>query len=147
MTRVIASYGWIKRTNPIGWRCVYYECLIKELGFSDTSGNSAYKHSTFNREEILANHKSFMETLGIPSPENNNDLPSLYWIPKLHKTPYKARFIAGSSKCSTKELSKILTSVLSTIKEGPQKYCDVLFSRSGINQMWILQNSKALLEN
>ena len=74
------------------------------------------------------------------------DLPSLYWIPKLHKDPYK-RFIAGSAKCSTKPLSKLLTSILTTVKDGLKKYCDVIYSRSGINQMWILKNSKELLEN
>ena len=75
------------------------------------------------------------------------DLPSLYWIPKLHKDPYKQRFIAGSAKCSTKPLSILLTSILTTVKDGLKKYCDVIYSRSGINQMWILKNSKELLEN
>ena len=27
--------------------------------------------------------------------------PSIYWLPKLHKRPYKARFIAISSICMT----------------------------------------------
>jgi hypothetical protein len=45
------------------------------------------------------------------------------WIPKLHKTPYKERYIAGSSTCSTKELSIHLTKILSAVKEGQQKYC------------------------
>ena len=75
------------------------------------------------------------------------NLPLLHWIPKLHKNTYKQRFIAGSSNCSTKALSKLLTSVLTTVKEGLQKYCDVVYSHSGINQMWILKNSKQLLEN
>jgi hypothetical protein len=37
----------------------------------------------------------------------------LYWIPKLHKTPYKERYIAGSSTCSMKELSIHLTKIMS----------------------------------
>ena len=32
------------------------------------------------------------------------------------KKPYKARFIANSSSCTTTELSKLLTSCLTTIK-------------------------------
>ena len=59
----------------------------------------------------------------------------------MHKDPNKQRFIAGSSNCSTKALSKLLTSVLTTVKEDLQKYCDVVYSHSGINQMWILKNS------
>ncbi|RLT71665.1 hypothetical protein, partial [Parabacteroides distasonis] len=33
------------------------------------------------------------------------------------------------------------------IKSGLQKYCSTVYSRSGINQMWILKNSKELLEH
>ena len=74
------------------------------------------------------------------------DLPSFYWIPKLHKCPFKQRFIAGSAKCSTKPLSKLLTCILSAVKTRLQSYCDTSFSRGGVNQMWILKNSKDLLE-
>ena len=35
---------------------------------------------------------------------------------KLHKKPYKARFIANSSSCTTTELSKLLTSYLTAVK-------------------------------
>ena len=34
-----------------------------------------------------------------------------------------------------------------TVKEGQQKYCETVYSRSGINHMWILKNSKDLLDN
>ena len=62
------------------------------------------------------------------------------------KCPYKQRYIAGSSKCSTKPLSKLLTSILSAIKDGLQGYCETAYSRGGLNQMWILKNSRDLLE-
>ena len=78
--------------------------------------------------------------------DDDIDLPSLYRIPKLPKDPYKQRFIAGSS-WSTKSLSKILTSILTAVKEGLKKYCDVIYSHSGIYQMWILKNSRELLDN
>ena len=64
----------------------------------------------------------------------------------MHKNSYKHRFIAGSSKCSTKPLSILLTKSLTHIKQGLQKYCETSYSRSGVNQMWILKNSKELLE-
>lgn len=38
-------------------------------------------------------------------------------------------------------------SLLSTVKKGLQSYHDTCYSRSGINSMWILNNSKDLLEN
>jgi hypothetical protein len=39
----------------------------------------------------------------------------------------------------------ILTKIISAVKEGQQKYCETVYSRSGINHMWILKNSKDLL--
>ena len=53
----------------------------------------------------------------------------------------------GSAKCSTKPLSQILTRILTAVKEGLQKYSDTAYARIGVNQMWILKNSKELLEN
>ena len=89
----------------------------------------------------------FIHTDLFSSGKESEDLPYLYWIPKLHKTPYKERYIAGLSTCSTKELSIHLTKILSAVKEGQQKYCETVYSRSGINHMWILKNSKELLDN
>ena len=41
--------------------------------------------------------------------EDQSKLPTLYWLPKLHKRPYKSRFIAISSAFTTTELSILLT--------------------------------------
>jgi hypothetical protein len=44
----------------------YFECLIKELGInSNTSSNTTYKPTSFDKDEILANHRSFMTSLNI----------------------------------------------------------------------------------
>jgi hypothetical protein len=108
--------------------CLYVN-HIKELGInSNTSSNTAYKPTSFDRDEVLANHRSFMTSLNIPSGKESEDLPYLYWIPQLHKTPYKERYIVGSSTCSTKELSIHLTKILSAVKEGQQKYCETLLA-------------------
>ena len=114
---------------------------------STMTGNPTYNLTAMSKDEILQNHHSVMLTFGISLPEEDIDLPKLYWIPKLHKNPYKQRYIAGSAKCSTKPLSQILTRIQNAVKEGLQKYCDTAYARSGVNQMWILKNSKELLEN
>ena len=115
-----------KASNNIVCVCknYYIECLIKELGLNNSTCNRTYTRSTLTKEEILDNHKSVLLSFGINIKKEDESLPSLYWIPKLHKNPYKERYIAGSSKCSTKPLSKILTSVLTTVKDGLQTYCD-----------------------
>ena len=65
----------------------------------------------------------------------------------MHINPYLHRCFAGSSKWSTKLISILLTKLLTHIKQRLQKYCETAYSRSGINQMWILSNSNELLDH
>ena len=125
-----------KASNNIVFVCKthYINCLIEELGMSTMTGNPTYNLTAMSKDEILQNHRSLMLTFGI-FPEEDIDLLKLYWIPKLHKNPYKQRYIAGSAKCSTKPLSLILTRILTAVKEGLQKYCDTAYARNGVNQM------------
>ena len=69
----------------------------------------------------------------------------MYWLPKLHKRPYKVRFIANSSSCTTTELSKLLTSCLTAIKAKVIKYCETVYERSGQNMFWLIKNSGEVL--
>ena len=62
---------------------------------------------------------------------DHSKLPTLYWLPKLHKRPYKSRFIANSSACTTTELSILLTSCLTAIKNHVIKYCTTVYERNG----------------
>jgi hypothetical protein len=52
-----------KASNNIVFVCksYYFECLIKELGInSNTSSNNTYRPTSLDKDEILANHRSFM---------------------------------------------------------------------------------------
>ena len=71
--------------------------------------------------------------------------PTLYWLPKLHKRPYKSRFIANSSACTTTELSILLTSCLTAIKNHVIKYCTTVYERNGKNLFWSIKNSGEIL--
>jgi hypothetical protein len=124
----------------------YIDRLIKEVGIENLLGNPTYTPTTRTKEEILDNHRSVICSFGISTKDEELDLPSLYWIPKLHKCPFKQRSFPGSAKCSTKPLSKLLKCIISAVKTGLQSYCDTSYSRGGVNQMWILKNSKDLLE-
>ena len=59
----------------------------------------------------------------------------------------KHRFIAGSSKCTTKQLSSLLTKIFTVINTGLEKYCSIKTSHTGANNMWILKNSTNLLSS
>ena len=71
----------------------------------------------------------------------------MHWTLKLHMVPFKHRFIAGSSKCTTKDLSCLLSKVLTTIKDGLIRYRNTKTSRNGVNSMWIVTNSTSLLSS
>ena len=60
---------------------------------------------------------------------------------KLHKTPYRARFIAGSSSCTTTRLSKLITESLKLVRSHCTAYCKTIRERTGVNCMWIINNS------
>ena len=53
---------------------------------------------------------------------------------------------ADARVCTTKTLSTILTGCLQVIKDKRMAYCNVIYKTTGVNQMWILKNSKELLE-
>ena len=98
-------------------------------------------------EDIVNTHDTFMKSLGIELSDDDKKLPYLYWTPKLHKSPVKHRFIADSSKCNTKELSNLLTKILTVIKTRLEKYCRINTSHTGVNNLWILKNSTNLLSS
>ena len=107
---------------------------------------SSYTPTTITKVEILDNHWFVLCSFGISKKDEELNLPTLYWISKLHKCPFKQRYIAGPANCSTKALSKLLTYILPTVKPMLESYNNTSYLRSGMNQMWILKNSKDLLE-
>ena len=105
----------------------YVSILSEELGLNSLPGNPTYNLTDLSASEVLDNHKSVLTSFGIETSDDELDLPFIYWIPKMHKNPYKHRFIAGSSKCSTKPLSILLTKLLTHIKQGLQKYSETAY--------------------
>ena len=127
----------------------YIQTLIKELGINTTiiSPNSTYVPSADSFDEILKSHCKFIESVRLEMSEEDKNLPYLYWNPKLHKVPFKRRFIAGSSECTTKDLPCLFTKVLITIEDGLIRYSNTKTSRNGVNSMWIVKNSTSLLSS
>jgi hypothetical protein len=111
----------------------YIDCLIKELGIDTLFSNPTYTPTTLTKEEILDNHRSVLCSFGISTKDEELDLPSIYWISKLHKCPFQQRYVAGSAKCYTKPLSKLLLCILSAVKTGLQSYCDKGWCESGVD--------------
>ena len=79
--------------------------------------------------------------------EDHSKLPTLYWLPKLQKRPYKSPFIANSSACTTTELSILLTSCLTAIKNHVIKYCTTVYEKNGKNYFGLLNIQVKFLIN
>ena len=126
----------------------YIDTLVKEWGINNvTINNPTYIPIDDSFEATVKSHNQFITSVGLEMSEEDQNLLYLYWTPKLQKSPYEHRFIAGSSKCTTKDLSCLLTKVLSSIKDGLVRYCNTKTSRNGVKSMWILKNSTSLLSS
>ena len=124
----------------------YIDTLVKDLETNNVnSNNPTYIPEDDSSETIMKIYNNFITPVGLQTSEEDQNLPYLYWTPKLHKSSCEHRFIAGSSKCTTKDLSCLLTKLPSTIKDGLVRYCSTKTSRNGVNNMWILKNSTSLL--
>ena len=119
------------------------------INTTNISPNSTYIPSTDHDsfDEILKRHCKFIESVGLEMSEEDKILPYLYWTPKLHNVHFKHRFIAGSSKCTTKDLLCLLTKVLTIVKDGLIGYNNTKTSRNGVNRMWIVKYSTSLLSS
>ena len=119
----------------------YLDVVIKELSLNNT-----YKEVHSDCVNIISRHLDYMMRNEIEIQEQHEQLPSFYWLPKLHKNPYGSRFIAASNKCTTKRLSSLLTSCFKTIITHYKQYCAGIYNHSGINCFWIINNSTEVLE-
>ena len=83
----------------------------------------------FLLRSIVNTHSVDITTKFAVSIKEKQRLPTLYWLPKLHKRPYKARFIANSSSCTTTPTANFMP------------YYDTVYERDGINYFWSIKNS------
>ena len=118
----------------------YLEVVVRELTTTST-------YELVDREcmHVVTEHLRFMTNYKIHVGPELRYLPSFYWLPKMHKQPYGTRFIAASNKCSTKPLSKLLTTCLSMVSCHFRQYCSGIYCRTGVNCFWIIDNSQQVL--
>ena len=108
-------------------RLHYINTLKQEL-----NGKKAYEETSIDEKSVVYSHSNEIpKTFAVDAKERQDRLHTMYWLPKLHRRPYTARFIANSSSCTTTELSKLFTSCLTAIKAKVIKYCETVYKRSG----------------
>ena len=122
-------------------RLHYVNTLKQEL-----DGTRAYLETDTDEVSVVNAHLNDLSVkFSVCVNEGQDKLPTMYWLPKLHKRPYKARFIANSSSCTTTEFSKLLTSCLTAIKSHVIRYCETVYETSNKNWFWSIKNSGEVL--
>ena len=75
----------------------------------ELDGTRAYQETDSDEMSVVDAHLNKLPVMfSVSVNEGQHKLPSMYWLPKLHRRPYKAGFIANSSSCTNTELSKLL---------------------------------------
>ena len=125
---------------------------IKSIGVVLKRRIRLLKHSVNTRPESIFSDPDVVTELSrlhenfviVPADKASNNYT---FVCKRYYVDILIEELGLSSKCSTKLLSILLTKLLTHIKQGLQKYCETAYTRSGVNQMCILKNSKELLEH
>jgi hypothetical protein len=119
--------------------------LIFQSSSQDESSDPSTEHAIILRHSQLLTPMGLLKSISVKDLESTTTkpttipkLPYLYWLPKLHKNPIGARFIAGSSNCTTTKLSKVLTRALLKVSHTLRAKDDDLLIHTGIRRYFIL---------
>ena len=112
-----------KAANNIAIICkrFYVFRLLQEIGVLG-SESLTYQLSNKDRNEIISTNVELSEQYDLNVTEKQKTLPIMYWTPKMHYTPSRARFIVSSATCSTKPLSRIVSNVFKRIFKQVQSF-------------------------
>ena len=141
-----------KASNNFAFVCkkFFVLVLLEELGFDKDNflpiGNNTYLPVWETENDIINRHSTVLnDNFKMNCTIDNRVLPRLFWVPKLHKNPFKFRFIAGARHCTTKPLSIVVNQGLSVVKESFRKYCGAILRNSGFNFFWSINSTLEFL--
>ena len=138
-----------KAANNVAFICkrFYAEVLLKELGILGTSTSTYTKIEDKTPDEIVTQHQSELKNqFNISVSKDMLTLPDIYWLPKLHKNPIKFRYIIASKHCTTKTLSKYVSSIFSLFMNQIEAYYNKSHYYSGIKSYWIVRNRDPIMD-
>ena len=100
-----------------------------------------YTHRLSKMRSVIDRHSSQSVKFVVKIKEIQAKLPTLYWLPKLRKRPYKACIITNSSSCTKIELSNLFLSYCYL----KIKYNEIVYDRSGKNLFCFVKSSTVFL--
>ena len=128
--------------------------LCQELGIKCTdngvcstiAGNDVYQPvAAPSAETIIRSHCAAAELFQCTVLDENKALPVLFSTAKLHKCPYKSRYIAGANKASTKPVSVVLSRILKHLRSHFKNYCQSMEDKIG-RVYWAVDNSLQVVD-
>ena len=136
-----------KAANNISIICkrFYVLRLLKEVG-ALSNPDPTYEISDINPSNLINDDVALCERFGLTLDEEQKTLPIMYWTPKMHYTPSRARFIVSSAKCSTKPISRVVSNAFKLIFNQIQNFHDMSKFYKNYNRFWVINNSKPLIE-
>ena len=136
-----------KAANNVAVICkkYYVEVILREIGILGER-SSTYSISERCKAEIIDENINYNKLLHLNNDDKDHTLPSMYWLPKLHKNPTKARFIIASKFCSTKPLSQAVSKIFGFIYKQVESFHTKAKFLSNYNKFWVLQNVNPILE-
>ena len=125
--------------------------LLKELGLQGNGNCSSETYVNVNNnssENIINNHSKYLKkSFNLSLDLKDKCLPTIYWLPKLHKKPTKARFIIAAPKCSLKLMSKAITKVFKLMYNQIEDYNKKCHFFTGVKTFWTIQNNSPVIKS
>ena len=119
----------------------YMKMIYKELGKLEEEGVDTYVPIQEHEVNVIERHSNCMKKIKINIQEDQKSLPFIYWIPKFHKSPVKARFIIASSRSTTKILAHNISISLKRLISVRKNYCKKIYDLTGIKRWWVIDNN------
>ena len=119
--------------------------LLQEVGVFG-NGSDTYILSSKNKYDIINDNIQFSKKLGFKTLEANKALSIMYWMPKMHYTPSRARFIVASAQCSTKPISNVTSKLYKKFFQQIESFHNKSYFYKNYNRFWVVQNSRPIVE-
>ena len=89
----------------------YINRLLAAVGIFSNSNTKTYSRVDTSKEDIINTNLKYCSNFIVTVLDKQKDLPIMYWLPKMHKTPIGYCFIVASKQCSTKPLTKTISNI------------------------------------
>ena len=136
-----------KASNNIAIVCkrLYASVIYNELDYANIlSSNFCGTYQFIPHKipsSIISEHIDYQKVRNFEVEEDMEKLPTMYWSPKIHKTPTGARFIIASKLSSLKPLAIDITAIFKCIFSHLRRYYGMAEFYSGIKHFWVVDNN------